>query len=184
MRYLLLNIKFWLLGNIKKYLPFLAHKIRSTTSIITINQNKKTVIKETIRYTKYNIVENEIYWLNKLSDFIHTPNVISYNKTELTLSYSGEPLSAENIPNDWEVQINIILNKLIEINCAHNDIKPTDLLIQDGKIILIDFQWATRINEKIPLDWPRCIGREYKNNLKFDDKYSIYKSINFILGNK
>ena len=91
-------------------MPFLAHKIRSTTSIITINQNKKTVIKETIRYTKYNIVENEIYWLNKLSNFIHTPNVISCNKTELTLSYSGEPLSAENIPNDWEIQINNMLN--------------------------------------------------------------------------
>ena len=184
MRHLLLNIKFWLLGNIKKYFPFLAHKIRSTTSIITINLNNETVIKEAIRYTKYNIVKNEVYWLKQLSDSIHTPNVISHNKTKLLLSYSGEPLNATNIPSNWQIQINTILNGLKEVNCAHNDIKPTDLLIKEGIIILIDFQWATRIDEEVPPNWPSCIGGEYKNNLKFDDKYSIYKSINFIIRDK
>jgi len=181
LRYLLLNLKFWLLGNIKKYLPFLGYTIRSTTSVITINHNNQTVTKETVRYIKYNIVENEVYWLNQLGDFIYTPNVISHHKTKLTLSYSGEPLHTNNIPENWEVQINIILNKLKEINCSHNDIKPTDLLVLNEKIMLIDFQWATKINEEIPSNWPDSIGGKYKNSKKFDDRYSIYKSINSII---
>ena len=43
--------------------------------------------------------------------------------------------------------------------------------------MLIDFQWAHKINKKIPLNWPKTIGGKYKHPQKFDDSYSIYKSI-------
>ena len=169
-----------MLGNIKKYLPSLGHSIRSTTSIIAIDYNGQTVIKETVRYLKYGIVKNEVYWLNELRNFIHTPNIISYNQNKLVLSYAGEPLSHDNIPKNWESQINTILNELKKINCSHNDIKPSDLLVLDKIIMLIDFQWATKINEPIPSEWPDYIGGIYKNKKNFDDSYSIYKSIESI----
>ena len=184
MRHLLLNFKFWFLGNIIKYLPILSGAIRSTTSIISIDNNNQTVIKETIRYINYNTVENELSWLNKLNDFNHTPKVISHNKNKLILSYAGEPLDTNNLPENWEIQIKEILDKLNEINCSHNDIKPTDLLVLNGTIMLIDFQWATKINEEILSNWPDCIGGKYKNGKKFDDQYSIYKSINSIIKRK
>ena len=180
MKYFILNLRFWLLGNIKKYLPFLSNNIRTTTSIITINNKFGTVEKETIKYLKFNIVENEIYWLQKLNNFEHTPNIINHNKNKITLSYSGEPITTDTLPENWEVQIKIILNKLIDINCSHNDIKPTDLLILNKKIMLIDFQWANKINKQIPSDWPKSIGGKYKHPEKFDDSYSLYKSINEI----
>ena len=184
MKNILLNSKFWFIGNIKKYFPFLSNYIRSTTSIITIDYKAQTVTKETIRYLHLNIVENEIKWLTILNDFIHTPNIISYDKNKLILSYAGKPLNYKNLPDDWQNQLNIILDKLKNINCSHNDIKPTDLLIFNNKIMLIDFQWATKINDPIPEDWPSCIGGLYKNKDNFDDSYSIYKSINSILKSK
>ena len=184
MRYLLLNLKFWLLGNIKKYFPSLSNHIRNTTSVISINHKNKTVKKETIKYLNYNIVDNEVYWLTQLNNFTHTPNIISHNKNKLILSYAGEPLNFDNLPEDWKIQVNTLLNKLNEINCSHNDIKPTDLLVLNGKIMLIDFQWATKLNESIPDDWPDYIGGTYKSKDGFNDKYSIYKSIDFISRSK
>ena len=65
MQYLILNLKFWFIGNIKKYFPILDQYIRSTTSIITINHKNDTVYKETVRYLEFRVVENEIYWLKK-----------------------------------------------------------------------------------------------------------------------
>ena len=125
-------------------------------------------------------MKNEVYWLEKLNNFEHTPNIIDYNENKITLSYAGEPLTSKNIPENWQEQIEIILNKLSQVNCSHNDIKPTDLLVLDCKIILIDFQWANKINESLPDTWPKSIGGSYKDKDGFNDKYSIYKSINFI----
>ena len=49
-------------------------------------------------------------------------------------------------------------------------------------IILIDFQWATTLEESIPSNWPNCIGRNYKiTKEKFDDKRSLDKSIQDII---
>ena len=180
MKYLIINLKFWTLGNIKKYFSFFSNSIRATTSIITINHKSKTVEKETIRYLEFNIVDNEVYCLQKLHDFEHTPNIINYNKNKILLSYAGKPITSKNLPLNWEKQIKKILKKLVDINCSHNDIKPTDLLVLNQKIILIDFQWATKIDGNIPVNWPACIGGEYKHSEKFDDSYSIYKSIESI----
>ena len=180
MKYFILNLKFWFLGNIKKYFPFLSNSIRTTTSIITINHKLGTVEKETVRYLEYNIVDNELYWLQKLHGFEHTPDIINHNGNKITISYAGEPITLKNLPEDWEGQIKIILDKLSEINCSHNDIKPTDLLILNQKIMLIDFQWANSINKKIPSNWPKSIGGKYKHSEKFNDSYSVYKSINSI----
>ena len=180
MKYFILNLKLWILGNIKKYVPLLSNSIRTTTSVININHKSGIVEKETIRYLEFNIVDNEVYWLQKLDDFEHVPDVISYNKNKLTLSYAGKPLISKNLPQNWEMQIKKILDKLKEINCSHNDIKPTDLLLLNKKIMIIDFQWASKINEETPSGWPKSIGGKYKHPNKFDDSYSIYKSIKSI----
>ena len=180
MKYFILNLKFWFLGNFKKYLPFISKNIRTTTSIISINHKLNIVEKETVRYLEFNIVENEIYWLTILNNFKHTPSLVNYNNNKITLSYAGEPLTSKNLPENWKEQIERILDKLQEINCSHNDIKPTDLLVLNGIIILIDFQWANKMDEKIPTEWPKSIGGKYKHPEKFDDSYSLYKSINEI----
>jgi tRNA A-37 threonylcarbamoyl transferase component Bud32 len=81
--------------------------------------------------------------------------------------------------------MNDILLKLSEIKCSHNDIKPTDILVLNKKLMLIDFQWATEKGSSMPAGWPNYIGRTFKKSDKtYDDQFSFRKSIQWIIGNK
>ena len=130
---------------------------------------------------------NEIKWLKKLNNVDFIPNLISYDEQLLTIkmNYVGEPLSNVNIPKNWKEQCINIINKLVENNCSHNDIKPEDILVLNDKIHLVDYGWATEINESIPPNWPDTIGGDFKFDIKnFNDHYSLFMSINYILYNE
>ncbi len=130
---------------------------------------------------------NEIKWLKKLKDLDFTPNLISYDDKLLTIemNYVGKPLSSINIPKNWKKQCINILDKLVENNCSHNDIKPDDILVLNDKIYLVDYGWATEIKETIPSNWPDTIGGDFKFDIKnFNDNYSLFMSINHILYEK
>ena len=71
-------------------------------------------------------------------------------------------------------------------NCRHNDIKPDEIIVYDGKIKLVDFGWANELNKKNPENWPKGLGSKFKCNQDgkvFDDKCSFNKSIFYILNN-
>ena len=175
----------WILGNLRKRFPKTGCFQRaSSTSIIKFDNEKKQVIKKVMLYENYHVVQNEVHWLSELSGFEHTPELISYEDNCLTMTYAGERLGLENLPTDWESQMDIILQKLIEINCSHNDIKPTDLLVLNGKLMLIDFQWATECGSELPSNWPKYIGRFFKrSDGTYDDQFSFKKSIEWVINN-
>ena len=50
--------------------------------------------------------------------------------------------------------------------------------------MLIDFQWATYKDQKYPANWPKFIGRKYKENMNFNDAKSLKKSIDYIINLK
>lgn len=129
-------------------------KLRGDTSFVTISLEKNVCAKQIIKGFEYYIFEREIKWLERLQDFDRTPDLIKINDTYkiLLTSYCGEPLKKENLPYDWDVQVKYIYSKLQEYGCCHNDIKPGDLLINKGKIMLCDFGWATEVGEQIPTD--------------------------------
>lgn len=127
---------------------------------------------------------NEIVMLSLLKDFTHVPNLLGYddNKLTISMSYCGERVNEFNLPTNWIDQMVYILDVLKDQNISHNDIKPTDILVQDGKLMLIDFGWAINIDNQIPDDWPISIGGEYKyRTKKFNDSYSFLKSIKSII---
>ena len=129
---------------------------------------------------------NEIKWLTKLNDSDITPSLISYDESLLTIemSYVGETLTKDNLPEDWKVQCDHILSELRKVNCSHNDIKPDDILVMDGKLRLVDFGWSTIIGDPIPENWPATIGDEFRYSLQqFDDKYSLIESIKYVINN-
>ena len=179
----IIKSKLW--GLLQKYLYFLNLNFPlSSTSIISISKNKDYVTKEVIMYEKYNIVDNEVKWLKKLTHLDFTPNLISVEKNIIKMSYAGENLNSSNIPKNWKKQIDHIINSLEKGHCSHNDIKPSDLLVLNGKIMLIDFQWATDITQKFPKNWPRYIGRKYKTDNFFNDAKSLKNSIAYIMNSQ
>lgn len=155
-------------------------KIKSDTSIVTISRENKICAKKIIKGFEYYIFEREILWLERLHDFDRTPDLIDVDYTNkiLVTSYCGERLKKENIPHDWDVQVKYIYSKLQEYGCCHNDIKPDDLLVDDDKIMICDFGWATEFGEPIPAEWPKSLGLNYAfGTHDFNDLYSMMKSI-------
>ena len=138
------------------------------------------VLKSQRRNFSFDIFENEIFWLQQLELLGFVPKIIDINQDprELKLTYCGEQITADNAPDDWEKQIEHILNGLTTKNCSHNDIKPTELLVRDNKRYLIDFGWATKLDQDIPKSFPRGLGGKFKYGVRnFDDRYSMYKSL-------
>ena len=128
--------------------------------------------------------DREEHWLKKLSNSGITPKYISSNERckSVTMEYAGEYLTKQNMPKDYEEQIKNIIDFLTQYQCSHNDIKPSELLILDDRIKLIDFGWSTKIGEPIPKRWPKILGDDhfrYKVH-NFNDEYSLRKSIEWI----
>ena len=175
----------WIIGNVRKRFPKckILQKLNST-SIIKIDKLNNRVEKKVVLYNRYNVVENEVKWLTKLNEFEHTPNIISVKKNCITTTYAGQQVTKKNIPKNWKDQMIKILTKLESINCSHNDIKPSDILVLKNKLMLIDFQWATQINHTIPNSWPSYIGGSFKKKDDvYNDFYSFKASINWVLKN-
>ena len=131
----------------------------SSSIIYYLDVNLKEIDSESIEIPLYvrkkirkkenkNILDNEIYWLNKLSKLDFVPKIINTNDMEYTMDYVGVPVQANNLPDNWRIQVDIILDKLEKNKCCHNDIKNEEILIMNDKIYLIDFQHATITREE------------------------------------
>ena len=83
------------------------------------------------------------------------PTQVAFDDARRTIvtEWAGEPLDASNAPEDVVAQTEAILGRLSAAKCRHNDIKPEDLLVRDGRVVLADYGWAS------PLDAPsECAG--------------------------
>lgn len=159
------------------------------TAIIEINEDlvKKIISlnaiidsKSEARVKDFDLVNREIYWLSKFHHWDHTPIGIDYSEKIILMEYVGEPISPINFPREYKNQCEEILTGLKKYNCSHNDIRPDNVLVKDGKIYLIDFQWATEIGKPIPKHWPEKIGSKFRKGIhNFDDRYSLYKTIEY-----
>jgi hypothetical protein len=156
-----------------------SNTILSVSKKVTKNWDNNTI----------NVYENEKKWLNQLkyTDIIAQPIHFDDINRIITTEYVGEKINKYNIPVDWEKQRDEIISILEKHNCRHNDIKPDEIIVYDGKIKLIDFGWANELNKPNPNNWPEGLGCKFrcnKENSKFNDKCSFDKSIYFILNKK
>lgn len=149
----------------------------------TISINDTVVIKEFDEIPiSEGLLEREIKWLTILKDFDRTPNIIKTYENVIEMTYVGERINKDNIPKDWESQIEYIVTKLKEFGCCHNDIKPEEILVKDDKLYIVDFGWSTGVGEEIPSGWSMGIGDEFAYGPhNFNDLYSLRKSIEHVL---
>lgn len=80
----------------------------------------------------------------------------------MTTSFAGIPINRNNIPQDWFVQLSKILDDMQSMGIQHNDMieakfnvlmdqhnsskivdGKVDILVQNGKLYLVDFGWAS-----------------------------------------
>ena len=110
---------------------------------------KNIFIKFVTKYIDYNVYEREKYLSTILHKFNWYPKLLYFNdkKKLLIFEYVGTPLTAKNAPNDVFIQFNNILKDLDSVNIQHNDIKKGELLINNNKLYLCDFGWASINND-------------------------------------
>ena len=85
---------------------------KGSSGIVRIDKDAGVVRKSTWIYREFGIVENEAFWLKKMSNFSSVPNIIEEGETELILEYAGKNLTAQTLPLDWEDQMDMILEWL------------------------------------------------------------------------
>ena len=137
---------------------------------------------------KYNMncYRNELSWLQHLSHTDVVPHILHADEatSAIVTEYVGEPVTAQTLPENWKAQRDHILKTLLSNNCRHNDIKPTEILVQAGRLRLVDFGWASRVDRPIPSNFPDCLGGKWRCPHGLCDKYSFDKAIADILQTK
>lgn len=91
---------------------------------------------------------NEFRWLTALrgSGIIAEPLVFLHDRETLVLAHAGAPVTAATLPPDWAPQLRAVLATLRAHKCQHNDLKPSELLVDAaGKLRLIDFGFASYV---------------------------------------
>ena len=164
----------------------------------SVNNTKKSIVKydeasKTYKtYTKFvsthfdtdkiNVYENEKKWLLRLKNSKYFPYLLYYNDQlrMIVTTDMGRKLTNTDLQKiDIHDQCNNIIKELKKYNCRHNDIKPDELVFQNGILKLVDFGWAHDLNEENPSYWPSCLGDKFKCT-PYNDECSIYKSIDYI----
>lgn len=125
----------------------LCNNLKSATSNIYIDENKKFFLKKQKKYFKYDCIKREVHILKLLQKYDWAPKLIDYSDNYLITEYIGESVNFLNMPRDYKIQFKQILDDLNKNNIQHNDIKYNEVLVKDNKLYLCDFGWASINND-------------------------------------
>lgn len=147
---------------------------------VTIDKERGIITKRVLdnEWTRIDApFPRERFWMRILSGRPHFPVLMSAGDGILVMDYCGEMVRAATMPGNWKEQAEEILATLDDVGCAHNDIKPDDILVKDGVLYLIDFNWSTIKGVPIPKGWPEALGCKFRAPWGYDDRWSLYISI-------
>ena len=150
------------------------------------NKIERVGYDKVVKIQESNQAEREFNALEKLYMRKYFPRIMGViqdddETTIIKMDYCGEPL--KKLPANWKDQAEEILLALKEANIVHRDIIPRNLLIKDGVIKLIDFSWSGPPDEDIS-KFPGRLGTDFRKYPGFDDRYSLYKSLEWIGDNE
>lgn len=124
---------------------------QGTTSKVYLSENKEMVMKQVTSHIKKDVYEREKYMLQFFNaiNINWCPQLYNYDDAQhiLIMSYCGERVNTSNKPVDLRKQLEDILSDLQCCNVQHNDIKESEILIQDNKVYICDYGWSSINNE-------------------------------------
>lgn len=146
--------------------------IKGATGIVS--DNGQSVTKEQYRFKNRDLLSNESRILQKLNSR-HFPSLVSEKDGEIEIEHCGEPLTDENMPEDWRDQLIQIVRDLKDSKVVHRDIRIENLMLKEGIIKLIDFGWACEIGSEKNDNPPDLLGFPNKAPWGYDDSFSMGK---------
>jgi len=141
-------------------------------SKVEINTDVGIVTKTYASHISDIYINREVKWLRKISPYDVCPRLVDYVGRTIVMTYAGVQISAQELPRNWEKQLEEIADVLVKVCCFYSDCKQDHLRVLDGKIRLIDFGQTRTANVSrgwIPNKRRRTflnIGRELEANQK------------------
>lgn len=157
---------------------------KGATSVV--ERKDGAIHKRQVSYLEYPLLENEREVLTHIPTRMekdHFPHVYDIREGVMLMEDCGEPLTEENLPENWKEQLESILSDLHHSCVQHRDIKLDNLMLKGGIIKLIDFGWAITEParggqfEGIESNPPTCLGFPNKSSEGFSDAYSMRRVI-------
>lgn len=161
-----------------KLYKFNKTNLHGVTSNIYISEDKEMILKEIFGYLDFNVYEREkciLQFLNTLKvDWC--PTLYHYDDTNhlLVMSYCGEMININNKPTNLREQLENILYDMRCFKIQHNDIKESEILIQNNKVYICDYGWCS-INNQLACDRNFWNGEKPSNIFKDD---TLFKRLN------
>jgi hypothetical protein len=92
-------------------------------------------------FSGYSMFWNEVNALSRLKALPHFPILLGFNYKKLTIymTYCGPTISYNNLPNNWEYQVEEIKAILKKVNINSNDILLRNICCLGDEIKIIDF---------------------------------------------
>jgi tRNA A-37 threonylcarbamoyl transferase component Bud32 len=169
--------------------------IKGLYSTCEIIDNERVIKKYYNDPLCFELCDNELKWYKRFKDLPdvlpHTPKLLDHYRDTLVLEYVGHPITKDAVPVNFKNQLRQIASFLKHHHCYHCDITPSNLLVFNTTIFLIDFGWAVEMDEDPFRKWIRFdkptlghIGSDYRAHNWPNDKYSLTKIYNEFSGKK
>jgi len=175
--------------------------VETPSSFIVIDKKNDKVTKIFSPYwiKKYPwLIENEVRALSRLNNK-HFPKLISHDENSIVMEYAGETITQlkgvtknphnkwdqrefGDIPDNFEEQVEEILDELKKANLRHSDINYVHFLVKDGVVKLIDFETCIEYGEALPRNYMKTMGLHAKTRNvgeEVDDKAMAHRTIKF-----
>lgn len=111
------------------------------TSVVYLLENN--TIRKRLSIPCPNFIEQEARILELLESVCprHFPKVYRYSPQDLyiDMEYMGSPIEKGKLPQDWEKQCSEIAKTLANCGIYHNDLRSTNVLVNNNTIALIDY---------------------------------------------
>lgn len=147
------------------------------SSCVRVDLETGVVRKMQLDVDPWGCMARDADWLDRIHSGI-APQLLGRVSDWFEVTYEGERVNIYNLPVDWREQAEFVLRQLVAANCAHNDIHAGNIVVADGRIRLIDFGWATGIDEPIPAHWPEHMGHHHRIDVhQFDDRHALFKTL-------
>lgn len=108
--------------------------------------------------------EKDIFKL--LSGKKNFPTILEESPNCLIMNYCGEEINKDNIPENWEEQLDNIMSTLKDNNIVYLDGKQENILVKDGTIYLIDFGASYIIGKHEIYSWMQRASTNWKGDVK------------------
>jgi len=132
-----------------------ANRERWKGYISTVTRISKDTVRKQYRPVFLWMKEREKHFLEILSIYTHFPKLLGVGNDYIDMNYCGEKVN--NIKK-YKDQKDFIIMPLMVNKIIHRDINKNNLLILNGKLMLIDFSWAISEYEKdTPIPAPRGV---------------------------